>query len=68
MTSPPWPTRVVLANPDEVCSPTAFREMLDEIAAGPEPVIDSLGAGELLAEMRASYEGLSDRDGRDRGR
>jgi hypothetical protein len=42
--------------------------MLDEIAAAPEPVIKSLGAGDLLAEMRASDEGLSDRDARGRGR
>lgn len=68
MTSAPWPTRVVLANPDEDCSPAAFREMLDEIAAGPVPVIESLGTGDLLAEMRVSAEGLNDRDDRDRGR
>ena len=50
------PTRVVLANPDEDCSPAAFRAMLDEIAAGPEPTIDSLDGGELVAEMRKDAE------------
>lgn len=61
-------TRVVLANPDEDCPPAAFRAMLDEIAAGPEPAIESLRAGELLAEMRAYAERVSGRDDRDRRR
>lgn len=67
MTSDPWPTKVVLANPGEDCSPAAFRVSLDEIAAGPEPTIESLGAGELLAAMRAA-ERVSGRDDRDRRR
>jgi hypothetical protein len=51
------PARSVrIANPDEDCSPNAFRAVLDELAAGPEPEIDSLHAGELLAEMRADAE------------
>ena len=50
------PSRVVLANPDEDCSSAAFRAMLDEIAAGPEPTIESLDAGELLAELREDAE------------
>ncbi len=47
---------VVVANPDEDCSPAAFRRLLEELAAGPEPVIESLGAGELLAQLRADAE------------
>ena len=47
---------VVVANPDEDCSPDAFRALLNELVAGPEPVIASLDAGELLAEMRADAE------------
>ena len=41
---------VVIANGDDL-SPEAFRAMLDELAAGPEPVIESLHAGELLADV-----------------
>ncbi len=43
---------VVVTNPDEDCSPEAFRVMLDELLAGPEPDFDSLDAVEVLRELR----------------
>lgn len=52
----PYPPSVVLANPDEDCSPAAFRELLVELAAGPEPTIESVDAAEALAEIRAERD------------
>ena len=43
---------VVVTNPDEDCSPEAFRSFLDELLAGPEPELDSIGAVEALRELR----------------
>lgn len=43
---------VVVTNPDEDCSPPAFRALLDELAAGPEPVLDSIDAVEALRHLR----------------
>ena len=45
-------SRVVLANPDEDCSPDAFHAFLDELLAGPEPELESIGAVEALDELR----------------
>lgn len=39
---------VVLADPDEDCSPAAFRASLDK----PEPELESLDAAETLRELR----------------
>lgn len=47
---------VLVANPDEDCSPGAFRMLLDELAAGPVPVMECLDAGDLLADLRADAE------------
>jgi hypothetical protein len=47
---------VVLLNPDEDCSPAAFRLLVDELLAGPEPVLDSLGAAAALDELRAERD------------
>ena len=44
---------VVLTNPDEDCSPDAFRAFLDELLAGPEPELDSIDAAEALHALRA---------------
>jgi hypothetical protein len=44
---------VVITNPDEDCSPNAFRAMLDEVLAGPEPELESLDAADLLRGLRA---------------
>jgi hypothetical protein len=43
---------VVVTNPDEDCSPEAFHAFLDELLAGPEPELESLGAAEALRELR----------------
>jgi hypothetical protein len=43
---------VVVTNPDEDCSPEAFHALLDELLAGPEPELESLGAAEALRELR----------------
>jgi hypothetical protein len=43
---------VVVTNPDEDCSPEAFRAFLDELFAGPDPVLKSLDAAEALRELR----------------
>ena len=39
---------VVVTNPDEDCSPAAFHAFLDDLLAGPEPELESLGAAEAL--------------------
>lgn len=49
--SPPGST-VVVTNPDEDCSPEAFRAFLDELLAGPDPELESLEAAEALQELR----------------
>jgi hypothetical protein len=43
---------VVLTNPDEDCSPAAFRAFLDELLEMPVPELDSLHAAEALRELR----------------
>ena len=43
---------VVLTNPDEDCSPAAFRAFLDELLDKPEPEIDSLHAAEVLRGLQ----------------
>ena len=43
---------IVVTNPDEDCSPEAFRAFIDEILAGPEPELDNIGAAEALRELR----------------
>ena len=48
--------RVVLLNPDEDTSPAAFRQLVDELLAGPEPSLASLGAAEVLEGLRAELE------------
>jgi hypothetical protein len=47
---------IVLLNPDEDCSPAAFRVLVDELLAGPEPDLDALGAAAVLAELRSEQE------------
>ncbi len=43
---------VVVTNPDEDCSPAAFHALVDDLLAGPEPELESLGAAEALRELR----------------
>lgn len=47
---------VVIVNPDEDCSPAAFRLLLEELATSPEPEIESLDATAVLAALRADSE------------
>ena len=47
---------VVLLNPDEDCSAAAFRLLVDELLAGPEPVLPSLGAAAVLDELRGERD------------
>jgi hypothetical protein len=49
---PPPSRTVVLTNPDEDCSPAAFRAFLDELLDKPEPEIDSLHAAEVLRGLQ----------------
>ncbi|MDQ3946066.1 MAG: hypothetical protein M3357_13130 [Actinomycetota bacterium] len=44
---------IVVTNPDEDCSPEAFRSFIDDLLAGPEPELDTIGAAEALSELRA---------------
>ncbi len=48
--------RVVVANPEEDCSPAAFRVLIDELLIAPEPEIESLDAAAVLAAIRAESE------------
>ena len=48
---------IVVTNPDEDCSPAAFRAFLDELLAGPEPELDTIGAADALRELRADSDG-----------
>ncbi len=45
-------SQVVLTNPDEDCSPAAFRAFLDELLDGRESELDNLRAAETLRELR----------------
>jgi hypothetical protein len=47
---------IVVTNPDEDCSPAAFRAFIDELLAGPEPELESIGATEALRELRVDAE------------
>jgi hypothetical protein len=43
---------VVVISPDDA-SPEAFRAFVDELLAGPEPELETIGAAEALRELRA---------------
>ncbi len=47
---------VVVTNRDEDASPQAFRAMLEELLAGPEPELDNLGAAEALRQLRVDAD------------
>lgn len=47
---------VVLVNPDEDCSPGAFRAFLEEILSGPEPELESIDAVEALRALRVDAQ------------
>jgi hypothetical protein len=48
--------RVVVVNPEEDCSPAAFRLLLDELSIEPEPELESLDAAAVLETIRAESE------------
>lgn len=43
---------IVVTNPDEDRSAAASHELIDELLAGPEPQLESIGATEALRELR----------------
>ncbi|HUP69169.1 MAG TPA: hypothetical protein VM142_05070 [Acidimicrobiales bacterium] len=45
-----------MTNPDEDSSPNAFRAFIDELLAGPEPELDSIGAAEAIRELRVDAD------------
>jgi hypothetical protein len=47
---------IVVTSPKEDCSPEAFHAFLDDLVAGPEPELESLGAAEALRELRVDVE------------
>ena len=47
---------IVVTNPDEDASPNAFRAFIDELLAGPEPELDTIGATEALRELRVDTD------------
>ena len=47
---------IVVTNPDEDASPDAFRAFIDELLAGPEPELDTIGATEALRELRVDTD------------
>ena len=48
--------RVVVANPDEDCSPAGFRALIDELSIAPEPELESLDSAAVLETIRAESE------------
>ena len=44
---------IVVTHPDEDCSPTAFRSLIDELLDGPEPELETIDAAPALNEVRA---------------
>ena len=48
---------IVVTNPGEDCSPEPFRHLLDELESGPEPELESLGAADVLRELRVDAGG-----------
>ena len=48
--------RVVVVNPEEDCSPAAFRLLIDELSIEPEPELESLDAAAVLETIRAESE------------
>jgi hypothetical protein len=48
---------IVVINPDEDCSPEAFRAFIDELLAGPEPELETLEGAEAVRALRTEAEG-----------
>jgi hypothetical protein len=47
---------IVVTNPDDDASLAAFHALLDDLLAGPEPELDSIGAAEVVREIRAGFD------------
>lgn len=47
---------IVVTNPDEDCSPEAFRAFIDDLLAGPEPELDTIGTAGALRELRVDAD------------
>ena len=47
---------VVSTNTDEDCSPGALSAFIDELLAGPEPPLDSIGAADAMRELRSDAD------------
>ena len=43
---------IVVTNPDEDCSAEAFRALINELLAAPEPLLESISAADALRELR----------------
>lgn len=52
----PADSLIVVTNPAEDASPDAFRAFIDELLAGPEPELDTIGATEALRELRVDTD------------
>jgi hypothetical protein len=50
---------VAVTNPDDDCSAEAFHAFLDDLLAGPDPELESLGAPEALRKLRVDAEDLT---------
>jgi hypothetical protein len=48
---------IVVINPDEDCSPEAFRAFIDGLLAGPEPELETLDGAEAVRALRTEAEG-----------
>ena len=47
---------IVVTNPDDEVSVAAFHALLDDLLAGPEPELDSIGAAEVVRELRVGFD------------
>jgi hypothetical protein len=49
---------LVVTNPDEDCSPAAFRALIDELLAGPDPELESAEADTALRALRVDADDI----------
>ena len=47
---------MVVTNPEEDCSAEAFHALLDYLARGPDPELDSIGGASALRALRVDAE------------
>jgi hypothetical protein len=53
----PLDPAIVVINPGEDCSPETLRSFIDDLLAGPEPELESVGAAETIRALRDEAEG-----------